>query len=67
MFSTYAPTTIIKQGYSSCTGLAVFVALGMRSVGIPARVAGVPHWNKCGGMGKVSMMCACCDCAVTML
>lgn len=31
---------------SSCTGLAVFLTYAMRSVGIPARVAGTPHWNK---------------------
>jgi hypothetical protein len=41
--NAYAPVTIVKQKYSSCTGLAVFVALAFRSVGIPARVAGTPH------------------------
>lgn len=41
--NAYAPVTIIKQKYSSCTGLAVYVALAFRSVGIPARVAGTPH------------------------
>lgn len=30
----------------SCTGLAIFVVSCLRAVGVPARVAGVPHWNK---------------------
>jgi hypothetical protein len=28
------------------TGVAMFLAFSLRSVGIPARVAGTPHWDK---------------------
>jgi len=55
--NSYSPIQTIKLGYSSCTGLAVYLALALRSVGLPARVAGVPHWNKCGGMGKTCSTC----------
>lgn len=41
----------------SCTGLALYVVAALRSVGIPARVAGTPHWNKCGGRGKACKAC----------
>eukprot|EP00494_Astrolonche_serrata_P009302 UN09353 len=30
----------------SCTSLAIFLVNSLRSVGIPARVTTVPHWNK---------------------
>jgi len=29
----------------SCTSTAIFFVMACRSVGIPSRVAGVPHWN----------------------
>eukprot|EP00300_Choanocystis_sp_HF-7_P025014 c26637_g1_i1.p1 GENE.c26637_g1_i1~~c26637_g1_i1.p1 ORF type:complete len:300 (+),score=60.04 c26637_g1_i1:45-944(+) len=41
----YSPFEVMKQHNASCTGLSVFLVAALRSVGIPARVAGVPHWN----------------------
>eukprot|EP00039_Didymoeca_costata_P010750 m.145564 g.145564 ORF g.145564 m.145564 type:complete len:329 (+) comp14949_c0_seq2:161-1147(+) len=55
--NAYAPMSILKAHEASCTGLAVFLALALRSISIPARVAGVPHWNRCGGRGKTCAMC----------
>ena len=40
-----APLDAVAYGYSSCTGMATFVAYVARAVGIPARVAGAPCWN----------------------
>ena len=46
------PHEVIRGNYtggkpgSSCTGLAIFLVSSLRSVGIAARVAGVPHWGK---------------------
>lgn len=31
---------VIAAGYASCTGLSIFLVDALRSVGIPARVAG---------------------------
>ncbi|CAD7929275.1 unnamed protein product [Amoebophrya sp. A25] len=31
---------------SSCTGMAIFTVACLRTVGIPARAAGVAHWNR---------------------
>merc|ERR1712232_1348444 len=36
----------MKTHNASCTGLAIFLVDALRCAGIPARVAGVPHWNK---------------------
>jgi len=36
-------------GYASCTGLSILVANALRSVGVPARIAGVAEWNRPGG------------------
>eukprot|EP00041_Stephanoeca_diplocostata_P008516 m.126179 g.126179 ORF g.126179 m.126179 type:complete len:354 (+) comp17357_c0_seq1:244-1305(+) len=58
--NSYAPATTIQQKYSSCTGLAVYVALALRSIGIPARVAGVPHWNKCNAPPGEERSCTAC-------
>ena len=55
--NSYAPAQTLRRHNSSCTGLAVYLAMAMRAVGLPARVAGVPHWNKCGGRGA---RCAAC-------
>merc|ERR1712032_294083 len=35
----------LKNGYASCTGLSIFIANALRSVGVPARVVGSPVWN----------------------
>ena len=32
-------------GYASCTGVSIFFIDALRSVGIPARIAGTPAWN----------------------
>lgn len=41
----YSPFQVMQAHYASCTGLAIFLVSALRSVGIPARVAGTPHWN----------------------
>jgi hypothetical protein len=43
--NTYDPLAVIAAHNASCTGLSVLFASACRSVGIPSRVAGVPHWN----------------------
>jgi len=40
----YDPLSVIAYGYSSCTGLAIMLVSALRSVGIPARMAGTPAW-----------------------
>ncbi|KAF4751560.1 hypothetical protein FOZ63_032935 [Perkinsus olseni] len=42
----YSLYEVIEGKSSSCTGLALYLVAALRSVGIPARVAGTPHWNK---------------------
>ncbi|KAF4651456.1 hypothetical protein FOZ61_010453 [Perkinsus olseni] len=42
----YSLYEVIERKSSSCTGLALYLVAALRSVGIPARVAGTPHWNK---------------------
>ncbi|KAF4672744.1 hypothetical protein FOL47_000148 [Perkinsus chesapeaki] len=42
----YSLYEVIESKTSSCTGLALYLVAALRSVGIPARVAGTPHWNK---------------------
>ena len=44
-----AVTESIKAGYASCTGLSIILANACRSVGIPARIVGVPSWTKIRG------------------
>eukprot|EP00948_MAST-09A_sp_MAST-9A-sp1_P001196 g1196.t1 len=41
----YSVFSVMAAKVSSCTGLAVYLTAVLRSCGIPARVAGVPHWN----------------------
>ena len=36
----------IKAGYASCTGLSVMLVNLCRSVGVPARIVGIPSWKK---------------------
>ena len=43
--NAYDPLAVIAAHNASCTGLSILFASALRSVGIPARVAGVPHWN----------------------
>lgn len=42
-------TQVIAAGYASCTGLSIFLVDALRSVGIPARVAGITKLS--GGLG----------------
>mmetsp|Transcript_29053 Transcript_29053/g.67584 ORF Transcript_29053/g.67584 Transcript_29053/m.67584 type:complete len:318 (+) Transcript_29053:63-1016(+) len=35
----------LAKGYASCTGVSIFAADALRSVGVPARVVGTPEWN----------------------
>ena len=44
-----SPTESIDQGLASCTGLSIVLADACRSIGVPARLAGIPSWkNKRG-------------------
>ena len=43
--NSYSPLETIRRGNASCTGLSIFLVDALRSVGIPARVAGTPHWD----------------------
>jgi len=36
----------LKLGYASCTGMSILVADALRSVGVPARIAGIAEWNR---------------------
>lgn len=39
----------LHSGHASCTGMSILVANALRSVGVPARVAGIPEWNRPDG------------------
>lgn len=39
----------LAQGHASCTGMSILVANALRSVGVPARIAGVTEWNRKSG------------------
>lgn len=41
----YDPMSTLAFGYSSCTGVSIFFIDALRSVGVPARIAGTPAWN----------------------
>jgi len=41
----YDPMSTIVFGYSSCTGLSIFLIDTLRSIGIPSRLVGTPAWN----------------------
>ena len=44
-----SPSESMKTGQASCTGLSILLIDGCRSVGIPARLVGIPQWvNKPG-------------------
>lgn len=44
-----SPSESIEQSVASCTGLSILLSDACRSVGIPARLAGIPSWtNKRG-------------------
>jgi hypothetical protein len=39
-----SPLDSMQQGMASCSGLSILLCDALRSVGIPARIAGVPTW-----------------------
>jgi hypothetical protein len=41
-----SPAESEASGYASCTGLSIMLADACRAVGIPARLAGAPLWNR---------------------
>jgi hypothetical protein len=41
----YDPMSVLAFGYGSCTGVSIFFINALRSIGIPARIAGTPAWN----------------------
>lgn len=41
----YDPMSVLLFGYASCTGLSIFFVNILRTVGIPARLAGTAAWN----------------------
>jgi predicted esterase len=44
-----SPSESIKTGMASCTGLSILLIDACRSVGVPARIVGIPKWvNKPG-------------------
>jgi len=45
---------VMSYQYASCTGYSVLFTGILRSIGIPTRITGTPHWN---------CPCAGCDCA----
>jgi len=40
-----SPSESIEQGMASCTGLSILLVDACRSVGVPARLAGIPEWT----------------------
>jgi len=44
-----APLTVMEHGAASCSGLSLFLVACCRSVGVPARVAGVGDWGDGSG------------------
>lgn len=44
-----SPYESIAIGYASCTGLSILITDVLRSVGIPARLVGIPSWSNTGG------------------
>ena len=40
----YDPMSVMIFGYASCTGVSIVYIDALRSIGIPARLAGTPAW-----------------------
>ncbi|MFV0378197.1 MAG: transglutaminase-like domain-containing protein, partial [Mangrovibacterium sp.] len=52
-----SPYESIEQGMATCTGLSILLADALRSVGIPARIVGIPNWTtKPGNHNWVEVM-----------
>jgi len=43
--NSYSINETWNRGNGSCTSMSVFLITGLRLLGVPARIAGVPHWN----------------------
>jgi hypothetical protein len=41
----YDPMSTLVYGFASCTGVSILFVDALRSVGVPARIAGTPAWN----------------------
>lgn len=41
----YDPMSVIDYGFASCTGISIMLVDALRSVGVPARIAGTPAWH----------------------
>lgn len=48
----YDSMSTLAFGYASCTGVSIFFVNALRSVGVPARVAGTPAWNNDASHGN---------------
>merc|ERR1711862_699566 len=48
----YDPMSVIDYGYASCTGVSIMLVDALRSVGIPARIAGTPAWHGNASIGN---------------
>lgn len=52
-----SPSESIEQGMATCTGLSILLVDAFRSVGIPARLVGIPNWTtKQGNHNWVEVM-----------
>ena len=45
-FFIVTPQNKVNFGYASCTGTAILFVNALRTVGVPARVAGTPAWDQ---------------------
>jgi len=45
VLNSYSIEDLLEKKSGSCTSMSVFLITGLRSIGVPARIAGVPHWN----------------------
>jgi hypothetical protein len=43
--NSYGVEETWERGNGSCTSMSVFLVTGLRLLGVPSRLAGVPHWN----------------------
>lgn len=43
--NSYSVNETWTRGNGSCTSMSVFLITGLRLLGVPARIAGTPHWN----------------------
>lgn len=43
--NSYSVNETWSRGNGSCTSMSVFLITGLRLLGVPARIAGTPHWQ----------------------